>query len=127
MRWCRANRAKFAWLAFFALTCQLVLSFGHVHLGKLSSSSTVLAALVPSSGDVAGTRPSAPRDQPKALTDEFCAICTNVKLTSALLIPAAPAPVPPISFVYRLRWSIAAIEPPWFDLSLFDARGPPEA
>jgi hypothetical protein len=115
-------------LAFFALTCQLVLSFGHVHLGKFSSNSTVLVALLPHSGDVvAGVSPSSPREQPKGLTDEFCAICTHVKLTNALLIPAAAVPVPPVSFVYKLRWSTAAIEPPWFDHPLFDARGPPEA
>jgi hypothetical protein len=128
MQWFRANRAKFAWLAFFALTCQLVLSFGHVHVGKLSSSSTLLAALAPHSADAsAGANPSAPPEQPKAVADEFCAICTNLKLASALIVPAAPVPVPPISFVYRLRWSTAAIEPPWFDQPVFDARGPPDA
>jgi hypothetical protein len=34
MVWLRSNRYGGAWVALFALACQLLLSFGHVHIGK---------------------------------------------------------------------------------------------
>jgi hypothetical protein len=37
MLWFRSHRVKVASLALFALTCQFVLSFGHVHLNGFAS------------------------------------------------------------------------------------------
>ena len=42
MRWvCRTNRRWSTWLALAAMTLQLVLSFGHIHLEKLASGSVI--------------------------------------------------------------------------------------
>ena len=39
MRWLRSNTGGVAWLALFALVCQLVISFGHVHIGNANTGS----------------------------------------------------------------------------------------
>jgi hypothetical protein len=52
MRWVRINRRWSTCLALAAMTLQLVLSFGHVHLEKLASNSaiaSIVAAKPPSS------------------------------------------------------------------------------
>lgn len=127
MRWFRANRATFAWLAFFALTCQLVLSFGHIHIGKLSNNPGESAILAQAGDGVAGAAPALPQKSPKGLAEDFCAICASIGIASTLVVPDAPATVPPISFVREFQWTVATIEPPWSDHFLFDARGPPQA
>jgi len=125
MGWFRSNRGRVAWLAFFALACQLVLSFGHVHLGKVGSVAWPVAADAGNGFAQVASAPS--HGAPSGLADDFCAICANISLASTLVIPAAPAVVPPNSFVQKLPWSVAAIEPASFDHFLFDARGPPHA
>jgi hypothetical protein len=122
MRWFRANRANFAWLAFF----ELALSFGHVHIGKLNSNLGDVAVLAHAGDGVAGANPSLPSKKPTGLADDFCAICANISLASTLVISIAPAAVPPISFGQELRWLAVAVEPERFDHFLFDARGPPQ-
>jgi hypothetical protein len=127
MGWFRSNRGRVAWLAFFALACQLVLAFGHVHLGKVGGGS-VAWAVAAGAGNGSGDVPLSPAHKnPTGLVDDFCAICASISLASTLIIPASPAVVPPISFVQKLPWSLAAIEPASFDHFLFNARGPPHA
>ena len=126
MGWFRSNRCRVAWLAFFALACQFVLAFGHVHLGKVGGSDAW--AVAADSGNRSADVPSSPsHKKPTGLVDDFCAICASISLASTLVIPASPAIVPPISAVQDLPWSLAAIEPASFDHFLFDARGPPHA
>jgi hypothetical protein len=127
MYWLRAQGTKVAWVALFALACQAILSFGHVHFGKLSSSSTVIAFLASAAQGEAAEQPAAPPAPTKGLADEFCAICSHMNVASTLIAPTTPTVLPPISVVKKLRWSISALDPTWFDLSLFDARGPPKA
>jgi hypothetical protein len=117
----------FAWLAFFALTCQLVLSFGHVHIGKLSNSPGESAVLAYAGDGLAGATPSSPHKNPKGLAEDFCAICASISIASTLVVPDAPATVPPISFVRVFQWTVATAEPLWSDHFPFDARGPPQA
>jgi hypothetical protein len=126
MGWFRSKRAGVTWLAFFALACQLVLSFGHVHLGKASGGSTPWAVAV-DGGDSASVPPLSPQKNPTSLPDDFCAICANIGLAGALIVPDAPIVIAPSSFVQVLPWSLAAREPAWFDHSFFNARGPPQA
>src|SRR5262249_50284667 len=83
MRWFRSNRGSVAWLAFFALACQLLLSFGHVHVGKFSGGSAAWAAA--ENGDAsANVPPSSPPKNPTRLAGDFCAICANLRLANAL-------------------------------------------
>src|SRR5882672_10749947 len=86
MGWFRSNRGAVAWLAFFALACQLLLSFGHVHLGKFSGSSAAWAAT--ETGDVSTEGPaSPPQKNPTGLAGDFCAICANISLANTLIVP----------------------------------------
>lgn len=82
MQWFRARFS--ALLAIFALTVQIALSFGHVHLGEFKHARGGLAA--------AGTSsvPSDPLQQPVNDADGYCAICATVHLAATSLLPQAP-------------------------------------
>jgi hypothetical protein len=126
MRWFRSNRGAVAWLAFFALACQLLLSFGHVHVSKFSGGSATWAAA--ETGDAsADVPPSSPQKSPTGLAGDFCAICVNISLAGTLVVPILAFILAPDSFIEVLRWSLAASEPASFDHVLFNARGPPHA
>jgi hypothetical protein len=131
MGWFRSKREAVAWLAFFALACQLVLTFGHVHtfghihLGKISSGAA--AAVAADGGGIFDPSPSSPQKSPTGLPDDFCAICANIGLANALVVPHSPIIIVPVSFVYVLPRSLAAAAPASFDHLPFSARGPPLA
>src|ERR1700693_6341052 len=109
MNWFRSNRGRVAWLAFFALACQLVLGFGHVHLGKVGGS--IAWAVAAHAGNGSAVVASAPSHRdPSGLADDFCAICANISLASTLVIPASPAVVPPNFFVEEFPRSFAGGE-----------------
>jgi hypothetical protein len=113
-----------AWLAFFALACQLLLSFGHVHVGKFSGGSAAWAAA--ETGDAsADVPPSSPQKSPTGLAGDFCAICANISLANALVVPVLAIILAPSLFTEVLRWSLAVCEPASFDHLPFNARGPP--
>src|ERR1700722_6510568 len=97
MRWFRSHRLKVASLALFALTCQFVLSFGHVHLDRFAGNWAVAAGkAVATPGKVTlADLPTSPRQKnPSGLGDDFCAICANISLAGAALAPTAAAPPP---------------------------------
>jgi hypothetical protein len=114
-----------AWLAFFALACQLVLAFGHVHGGKTGS--YPLAWTVAADTSSASLTLPSPHQHPTGLADDFCAICASISLASTLVIPTSPAVAPPNSFTQDLSWSFAAVELASLDHLLFNARAPPHA
>ena len=100
MRWVRSKTSAIAWLALFALACQLVLSFGHVHLGK-PNTGTAWADLA----DDGKTTDHAPTQNPPApagTIDEFCAICANISLAGVLLIPVVLALLAPVLLTARI-------------------------
>jgi hypothetical protein len=86
MGWFRTRRSFGCGLALFALAVQLVLSFGHAHLDKLSFGSTNAA--------VAGAKSPAsqpsPTQHPDHGGDGYCAICAVIHLASSSLLPDAP-------------------------------------
>ena len=126
MGWLRSNRGAVAWLAFFALACQLLLSFGHIHLSKFSCDSAAWAAT--ETGDASTEGPaSPPQKNPTGLAGDFCAICANISLANALIVPILAFILAPSSFIDVLRWSLAVSEPASFDHVPFNARGPPHA
>lgn len=131
MSWFRSNRGKVTWLALFALSCQLFLSFGHIHLGRISIAPvavTANAAIAVNSGDDSAALPRAPpQNNPSGFADDFCAICASMGLASSLVVPTAPTVAPPISSNVALTWSHAGLDPVAFDHVFFDARGPPHA
>ena len=125
MRWFRSHRLKVASLALFALTCQFVLSFGHVHLNRFASNWAVAAV----AGKVTlADFPTSPRQKnPSGLGEDFCAICASINLAGALVAPTAPTLLPEISFDRELHWSLVATQAESIDHIHFNARGPPVA
>jgi hypothetical protein len=136
MQWFRSHRLKVASLALFALTCQFVLSFGHVHLGGFGGGSINWAIAAAAGKAVANAPgkvtladfPTSPRQKsPDRLADDFCAICANINLAGALVAPTAPTLLPGISFCKELHWSLVATQAQSIDHIHFNARGPPVA
>jgi hypothetical protein len=126
MRWFRSNRGGVAWLAFFALACQLVLSFGHVHVGKFSGGSAAWAAA--DTGNASADVPlSSPGKNPNGLAGDFCAVCANIGLVGALILPVLAIILAPRLFAEILPWSLTVSQPASPDHLPFGARGPPHA
>lgn len=126
MSWLRSNRGVVAWLAFFALACQLLFTFGHVHVGKFGGGSVALMAA--ETGDASSDiPPRPPQKRPAGLGDDFCAICANISLAATLILPILAVIITPRLFAEILPWSLAASEPALFDHLPFSARGPPHA
>jgi hypothetical protein len=125
MRWFRSNGGGVAWLAIFALACQFVLTFGHIHTGSVGVISAALAVSADAPDGAAGAPPLPAQKTPAGLARDFCAVCNHIGMASALVLPDSPRLLPPISFIRELRWSRVAI---WFasrDHFHFNARGPP--
>ena len=136
MRWFRSHRLKVASLALFALTCQFVLSFGHVHLDRFAGNSINWAMAAAAGKAVAAAPgkvtladlPTSPRQKnPSGLGDDFCAICASINLAGALVAPTAPTLLLGISFYKELHWSFVATQAQSIDHIHFNARGPPVA
>lgn len=127
MGWFRANSGKFAWLAFFALACQFALTFGHIHLGNIGGISAALTASADSADVSTGGQSSPARQAPTGLTQDFCAVCSNISLASALVLPVSPSPVPPPPIIRDLRWPLVTVGFASSDHFHFNARAPPHA
>jgi hypothetical protein len=123
----RSNSGRVAWLAIFALACQFVLTFGHIHSCSVSIISAALAISADASEGSAGQPPSPAQKVPTGLAQDFCAVCNHIGLANALVLPVSPATIPPISFIRELQWSLVAIAFASRDHFHFNARGPPHA
>jgi hypothetical protein len=110
----------------FALACQLVLSFGHVHASKFDVGSLASAAVETGNAPADGP-PSSPEKNPVGLAGDFCAICASISLAGALILPILATILAARLFTDILPWSLAASEPASFDHVPFNARGPPHA
>ena len=128
MRWFRSHRLKVASLALFALTCQFVLSFGHVHLNRFADQANNWAIAAAAGKVTLADLPTSPRQKnPSGLGEDFCAICASINLAGALVAPTAPTLLPEISFDRELHWSLVATQAESIDHIHFNARGPPVA
>jgi hypothetical protein len=108
----------------FALACQFVLAFGHVHLNRIEGGSYAWTISAGANGHTAVL--ASPSKKPaNSLAGDVCAVCASINLASTVFIPTTPAAAPPISGMRVRLWSIAAIEPSSSDHLFFDARGPP--
>jgi hypothetical protein len=119
--WFRSNNGAGLWLAFFALACQLVLTFGHVHFAAAGTISAALAG----AANPAVDGPAQPA--PSGLAQDFCAVCNNIGLANTLVPPAPPEFVTPVSNAADLRRLPAAVELSSQHHFHFSARGPPRA
>jgi hypothetical protein len=128
MRFFRSHRLRVVSLALFALTCQYVLAFGHIHLDRLAGNLSHWAIAQAATPVTSGLVPASPRqNNPSGLGEDFCAICASANLARALLIPTTAAVPPRISLANELHWPFAATAAASFDHFHFNARGPPRA
>jgi len=136
MQWFRSHRVEVASLALFALMCQFVLSFSHVHLNRFASQASNWAIAAAAGKAVATATekitvadlPTWPRQKnPSGLGDDFCAICANINLAGALIAPTTPTLLPELSSYKQLHWSFAATQAQSIVHVHFNARGPPVA
>jgi Protein of unknown function (DUF2946) len=93
MRWFRCHRRTGSWLALLALATQLVLSFGHVHLGATDPAK--VAAITTDAGVQTAPGGSDSGDKP----DDYCAICAVLSLLSSAQVAVAPAVLLPMVWV----------------------------
>jgi hypothetical protein len=140
MVWFRTNREMATWLAFFALACQLSLSFGHVHISKLGAGTFDAGKL---DTGKSGTGPSGVADQAAVETTErgdappparpndpigaggdFCAVCAHISLAAALILPVLAFILALVLFTRVFRWSVAAPALACGHYQPFSARGP---
>jgi hypothetical protein len=89
MRGWRIRRMGVAGLGLFALSLQLFLSFGHVHVRQFIASSATADGSVAHAAASKSTAPT--QDQtPSKLPDDDCPICATMYLTASGLLPAPP-------------------------------------
>jgi hypothetical protein len=125
MAWFRTNRGVVVWLALFALACQFALSFGHIHIGK--SGAGLAAQVAAQATGPAADAPSPPQKKPVGFADDFCAVCANISLAGALILPILAYILAPDVLTRPSGWPSAAREPASFGRRPFSARGPPHA
>jgi hypothetical protein len=126
MAWFRTNRGVMTWLALFALACQFALSFGHIHIGT-SGAGLAAPVAVQAIDPAADAPPSAPQKKPVGLAGDFCAICANISLAGALILPILALILAPDLLIRASGWPLAALEPASYGRRPFSARGPPHA
>jgi len=80
MRFFRRDR-RFVWLALFALTAQLVLTFGHIHLHAIQHHQAAVAAAGTCASHVQSPCPNHSDD------DAICPICNLITLAGTLVPP----------------------------------------
>ena len=129
MGWVRFHRRFGAWPGLAALVLQIVLSFGHVHVGNVhfsavaSASSAIAQAVHVTSAPLQQKLPA----QHHSDDDDYCAICASIFLASTSLAAHAPLlPVPPSFEHATLTFDAQA----GFDVSrpiFFQSRAPPFA
>jgi hypothetical protein len=118
MRWVRGDRQVGACLALFALAVQLVLSFGHVHLDKLTTASPAVAGV--------SLQQTANRDRaPPAHHDGANDVCATVALVASSVLPEPAQLTPPVAVPSVWTGDLAAVAPLFDPHVLFQARAPP--
>jgi len=93
MSWIHCNRQLGAYLALAALTLQIVLSFGHLHLPPVIDIS--LSAIAHRT-TLTQAQPQLPTQNPG--DDNYCAICASIFLASTSLTPVPTALPVPVDF-----------------------------
>jgi hypothetical protein len=121
MRWFRTHIGLGSRLALFALTVQLVLSFGHVHVGKIAPASSHGAITVAQAPDGDG----GPSPKPHSGVGDFCAICATISLLASSVVPTTSSLLPPVATEHRWLTAFADARISASPFVLFQARAPP--
>ena len=93
MGWFRQKVPWLSRLALFALAVQIVLSFGHAHLGGVAPASAAgVNAPVVESNSAAAPGPALPIDRDRnSPAHDFCALCASISLLHSLVLPVPAA------------------------------------
>ena len=131
MGWFRKNRDWGAWCAVFALACQLVLSFTHLHawgFGPAAAAPTGRLAAQPPTADQPPSRlPTAPAPSFPKKGGDLCPICKLIGLAGSLLPLSPPTLSLPVVVAGSVLSSAADHEAILLPPNLFQARAPPIA
>jgi hypothetical protein len=134
MGWVRFNRRYGAWPGLAALVLQIVLSFGHIHIGNVHIEGGVraLSAALTDSHPVtlASAKATSNKQSPAQNSGDdgdYCAICASIFLASTSLAAQPPILPVPLGFArvaptFDADAGIGA-SPPAF----FRSRAPPTA
>jgi hypothetical protein len=121
MHWMRRNSGLGSWAALFALTIQLYLSFGHIHLEDLQVSSTAIAAS-------SQTQPDNPTDDDHGPAGhDFCAICAALSLTASSALPTVAALAVPVNHPHAWAVDVRTTQLHYNVHFPFQARAPPRS
>jgi hypothetical protein len=116
MQWIRSNIGLGARVALLALAVQAVLSFGHFH--------DITAQAKPSI-QLAQQQLPAPSDEPGQHSDDFCAICAVIALSSTAMAGAPPALPLPQAVELPRRSTATAFPHLHATRTAFQSRAPP--
>jgi hypothetical protein len=126
MRWLRSRTQLGTWSALFALTIQIALSFGHLHLdGRHQSGAVPLALhwLIRPAATLPDAYPAPAPHKPANSADNFCAICAVMRSAGVpVALPALPLPAWGGHSTIESKVDVVVAASP--DL-FFHARGPP--
>jgi hypothetical protein len=142
MGWVRGHKRYGAWPGLAALALQLVLSFGHIHIGNVHIGGAVEAlgiaaakSLYNSHHQSAGVTLAQAPQQPPAQNshrnsgdeDDYCAICASIFLASTSLAAQPPQLPVPLAFE-RIALTSAAEQGASLSRPVFfRSRAPPAA
>jgi hypothetical protein len=111
MGWVRFHRRYGAWPGFAALALQIVLSFGHIHIGNVHVDA-VWRSVVGKSHSV--TLAQSPQKSPTRNSgqnsgddEDYCAVCASIFLATTSLGAAPPLLPVPLGFE-RVTLTLAA-------------------
>jgi hypothetical protein len=119
MDWIRRHIGLGSWAALLALTIQLYLSFGHIHLEDFQAAPTAIAA----SPQTQSNNPADDDHGPAG--HDFCAICAALSLTASSTLPTAAVLAIPVD--HPLAWAVdvRTAQRPYGVHLPFQARAPP--
>jgi hypothetical protein len=115
----RRNSGLGSWAALFALTIQLYLSFGHIHLQDFQVSSPAIAGS-------SQTQPGNPADDDhRPGGHDFCAICAALSLTASSTLPTVALLAIPVDHPHPWAVDLRTAQHPHNVHFPFQARAPP--
>ncbi len=142
MGWVRGHKRYGAWPGLAALALQLVLSFGHIHVGNVHIGGAVEALGIAAAKSLHNSHPQsagvtlaqAPQKPPAQNShqksgddDDYCAICASIFLASTSLTAQPPELPVPLEFA-RIAPTFAAEQGASLSRPVFfRSRAPPAA
>ena len=128
MHWFRSRAKGFSFVALFALSLQLALSFGHLHLNASvtgARQSWKFFTVDDATARIAAVD-SASQDAPEH-SDDYCAICAVIHLARSLVLSPAPPLLLPGSYAQAQFAPEDAVASAELSRAPFNARAPPTA